>query len=258
MALRADRHRGQGGVPPKPARGLSRSDIVTAAVTVADAEGAAAVSMRRVARELGVGTMSLYWHVESKEELHQLMLQRVQGEASAPESSGDWRADLRSRAFAMRAALLRHPWAIDFLGSGPPSGPNDARDGERILASLDDLGVPAAVGMWIAMTVETYVIGAALREVQEIRCQRGAEQAQQSMTAAEIEMMRAEVYRVINESGRYPHIAAIMDAGLDPDAPESREERFGFGLDCLLDGIAARARAGWPVPSAPAPGYQRR
>ena len=79
-------------------RGLSRADIVDVAVAIADAEGTEAVSMRRIARDLRVGAMSLYWHVESKEELHQLMLDTVQAEIEAPPPSGDWRTDLAAYA----------------------------------------------------------------------------------------------------------------------------------------------------------------
>jgi AcrR family transcriptional regulator len=230
--------------PPRLARGLSRWDIVTAAVAVADAEGADAVSMRRIARELGVGAMSLYWHVGSKEELHQLMLERVQGEAPAPEPTGNWRADLESYARTARAALLRHPWAIDYLGSGPPSGPNDARNAERLLAAFDGLGLDPVTVMRLAMTTGTYVLGAALREVQEIRWHHAAEEARGTMTAPEIAAMFAEFRRVVRDSGRYPHINAIMEAGVDPDAPSTRDERFEFGLGCVLDGIEALVKAG--------------
>lgn len=228
---------GRAGQSPKPPRGLSRPDIVAAAIAVADAEGADAVSMRRVARELGVGTMSLYWHVESKEELHQLMLERVRAQASAAEPTGDWRADLRAYAFAARAALLRHPWAIDFIGSGPPSGPNDVRNAERLLAALDGLGLSPVTSMWIAMTVVTYVLGAALREVQEIRWQRSMEDVKETAQASELAEISTELRRVVRESGRYPRVAAIMDAGIDPDAAETRQERFEFGLNCVLSGI---------------------
>ena len=122
---------------PRLLRGLSRDDIVATAIAVADAEGTAAVSMRRIARDLHVGAMSLYWHVESKDELHQLMLEAVHGEIEAAEPSGDWRADLAVYARDYRAALHRHPWAIDFLGVGPPSGPNDARNADRLIGALD-------------------------------------------------------------------------------------------------------------------------
>jgi len=212
------------------------------AVTVADAEGTDAISMRRIARELTVGTMSLYWYVESKDELLQLMLEKVQAEAEAPEPSGEWRADLRGYARNVRTALLQHPWAIDFLGVGPPSGPNDASNAERLIAALDGIGLDPRTTMQVLMTVGTYVMGAALREIQEIRWQRAAAEATASMTEAEIVEFEAEFSRRLHDSGRYPHIAKILDAGIDPDAPETRNERFEFGLNCVLDGIAARLR----------------
>src|ERR1700751_2906073 len=98
IADHVSRRREHAGQPPRRVRGLSLSDIVDTAVAVADADGTEAVSMRRIARELRVGAMSLYWYVASKDELHQLMLERVQAESEAPEPSGDWRADLRGYA----------------------------------------------------------------------------------------------------------------------------------------------------------------
>ncbi len=91
---RSARAREHGGRPGGRARGLSRADIVDVAVAIADAEGTEAVSMRRIARDLRVGAMSLYWHVDSKEELHRLMLETVHAEIEAPSPSGDWRTDL--------------------------------------------------------------------------------------------------------------------------------------------------------------------
>jgi AcrR family transcriptional regulator len=244
IAEHIDRHREMGHRPPGRARGLSRSDIVAAAIAVADAEGADAVSMRRIARELRAGAMSLYWHVASKDELLHLMLEQLNSETEVPEPTGDWRADLGRYARNVRAALLCHPWAIDVVGSGPPSGPNNARNGERLLASLDGLGIPLSTRMQIVTTVATYVLGAALREVQEIRWQHAADEARAAMTGEEADRLRAEFYKRIRQSGHYSHIVRLMDEGIDPDAPETRDERFEFGLDCVLDGIAARLPAG--------------
>ena len=95
--LREDERRGQRHLPRKAAA-LSRDEIVRTAIRVADAEGADAVSMRRIARELNAGTMSLYWHIVSKEELLDLMLDTVQGDRENPEPSGDWRRDMREAA----------------------------------------------------------------------------------------------------------------------------------------------------------------
>ena len=228
------------GQPPGRVRGLSLPDIVATAIAVADADGTEAVSMRRIARELRVGAMSPYWYVTSKEELHQLMLERVQAESDVPEPSGDWQADLRGYARNTRAALLRHPWAIDFLGNGPPSGPNDARNAERVIGAFDGLGLDIPTVMYSVGTVGTYVLGAVLRDVQEIRWHATAAEMAGQMTEAEIAEYRGDLERRIRESGRYPHLVRILDEDFDPDSPETRDIRFEFGLDCVLDGIAAK------------------
>jgi AcrR family transcriptional regulator len=238
--------RGHGG-EPRPLRGLSRDDIVATAIAIADAEGTAAVSMRRIARDLHVGAMSLYWYIESKDELHQLMLEGVQGEIEAPVPSGEWRADLSVYARNYRAALHRHPWAIDFLGVGPPSGPNDARNADRLLGSLSGLGLDAVTTMWALLTVGTYVMGAAMREIQEIRWHRAADGARAEMTEEEVAAARGKFERLIRGSGSYPHLAKIFDADIDPDAPQTRDVRFEFGLGCVLDGIAAQAGTLFPA-----------
>ena len=212
------------------------------AVAAADAEGTAAVSMRRIAKELQVGVMSLYWHVESKEELHRLMLETVQAEITAAEPSGDWRADLSVYARNTRAAIHRHPWAIDYIGGGPPSGPNDARNADRLIAALDGLGLDVRATTWALMTISTYVMGAALREIQELRWHRAAEETMSAMAEADVAEAFAEFDRRVRGSGRYPHLAKILEEGIDPDAPETRDERFEFGLACVLDGIAAQVK----------------
>ena len=240
IAEHVNRRREQGGRLGGRARGLELDEIIAATTAVADAEGTEAVSMRRIARELGVGTMSLYWYVSSKEELHQLMLEQVQAEAEAPEPSGDWRADLRGYARTARAALLRHPWAIDFLGIGPPSGPNDARNAERLMGALDELGLDLLSATHLLLTFGTYVMGAALREIQEIRWQRSAAETAARMSEDEIAEFLADYGRRVREAGRYPHLARMLEAGVDPDSPQTRDERFEFGLDCMLEGIAGR------------------
>lgn len=147
---------------------------------------------------------------------------------------------MRTYASNARAALLRHPWAIDFLGSGPPSGPNDALNTERLMAALDGPGVALTTIMYALTAVGTYVLGAALREVQETRWQASATAATAGMTEAEVDERLDEFKRRIRQSGRYPLITRIIDEDFDPDSPQTRDERFEFGLDCVLDGIAAR------------------
>jgi len=242
IAAAVSRAREHGSRPGGRARGLTRADIVDIAVAVADAEGTAAVSMRRIAKDLQVGVMSLYWHVESKEELHQFMLETVQAEIEAQVPSGDWRADLAAYARNTRAAMHRHPWAIDYIGAGPPSGPQDARNADRLIGALDGLGLDVMTTIWVLMALSTYVMGATLREIQEMRWHRAAEETMSGMPEGDIAEALAEFDRRVRGSGRYPYLAKVLDAGIDPDAPETRDERFEFGLSCVLDGIAARIK----------------
>lgn len=245
--LREDERRGQRH-PPRRAAALSRDEIVRTAIRVADAEGADAVSMRRIARELNAGTMSLYWHIVSKEELLDLMLDAVQGDWETPEPSGDWRRDTQDLARGMRASLHEHPWLMDFIGGRPPVGPKSLRNLERTLGFFDGLNLDMRMAIDIAATVGTYVMGAVLREVQERNSQTHTEQMLADLTEAEREKVFGEFTERVRATGRYPHLAELLAAGYDPDGAETRDERFEFGLDCLLDGIAARMAA--PPPAA--------
>ncbi|MFG2625818.1 TetR/AcrR family transcriptional regulator [Streptomyces sp. NPDC048473] len=130
------------GRGPKPA--FSRADIAAAAVRVADAEGFDAVSMRKVAAELGCGTMSLYNYVPRKEDLYELMLDAVSAEYEFPEPSGDWRADLVGLARQARAMMHRHTWVPRLMSPVYGFSPNSLRYLEYSLSCLD--GVDARFG----------------------------------------------------------------------------------------------------------------
>jgi AcrR family transcriptional regulator len=232
-----DKERPERLQPPR-ARGLTREDIVDAAIAIADAEGTEAVSMRRIARDLGVGAMSLYWHVSAKEELQSLMVTAVQ--ADLPEPAGDWRADVTAFARTVRAALIRHPWAIDYLISGPPTGPRDARNTEQLMAALGGLDLDTKTMAWAGMAIATYVAGAVVREIQEIRWHQDMTAARAGMSDEEAGQLQAEYVNRLGDPADYPFMTRLMAEEIDPDSPQTRDERFEFGLDCLLDGIAAR------------------
>jgi AcrR family transcriptional regulator len=216
----------------------------------ADAEGPDAISMRRIAREMNAGAMSLYWHISSKEELLDLMLDAVYGEMTRPESSGDVRADLRAIACDARAALLRHGWVMPFIGGRPPMGPQALRNAERSLAILAGAAPDLATAMNVLMAVMTYVMGAVLREQQEERSQQDQRRAQELAGLSEDDMATVigSFTARLRETGRYPNMTAMISDGVDPDAPETRDERFEFGLDGLLDGLMARLAAP-PMPA---------
>lgn len=249
---REDAKRGQRH-PPRRAAALSRDEIVRTAIAVADAEGAEAVNMRRIARELGSGTMSLYWHVASKDELLDLMIDAIVGDTQAPKPSGDWRADLRAGACATRNALHRHQWAVNFMSTRPPAGPKMLRNLERSLSALDGLGLDKATAITTLMAVTTYVLGAVLREQQEANGERYMAELFEGVPEAEKQAVIQRFVQRIRTSGHFPQMVAMLDEGIDPDSADTRDERFEFGLDCLLDGIAARlSRVAAQPPPAPA------
>src|SRR3954464_12647728 len=111
------------GRPPA----YTRDQVVEAAIRLADAEGLAAVTMRRIATEIGAGAMSLYTYVPDKDRLLDLMVDRVGPDAPAVSLSGDWRADMVALAASQRALMLAHPWL-------PAALPNRRLTGRNTLA----------------------------------------------------------------------------------------------------------------------------
>lgn len=240
ISARLHKHQDRDGGPRGRDRRLTREFIVDAAIAIADAEGVEAVSMRRLARDLRAGPMSLYWYVESKEELLDLMLDQVEGEVHVPEPSGDWRSDLRVVAHESRNALKRHSWAIDLTGLRPPAGPNEARNADRLIGVFLSFGVEPLLAVRLGMTFGTFLEGAIRNEHLEIRDAREMAGPISVIDEEEQAALHNEFFKQVTESGKYPNIAQIMEANIDPDDPNSRDERFEFGLEVVLDGIAAR------------------
>jgi len=168
------------------------------------------------------------------------MLDTVLRETEARDAGGDWRAALRAIAFSERTLLHRHRWVMDFIGGRPPLGPHVIANLEQSLTALDSLQLDTATAMNVLMTVNTYVMGAVLREMRELRAQRDLEAS--GLDKAEIETGVAEWARRLRADGRFRHFLRIIDDDVDPDAEDTRDERFEFGLDCVLDGIAARVQ----------------
>jgi AcrR family transcriptional regulator len=247
---------------------LSSNEIVRTALALADAHGAEAINMRRIAKELGVGTMSLYWHVGNKEHLLDLMLDAVAGEDQGAKPSGNWQEDLADIARTERASLLRHRWKLDVTAGRPPLGPNGLLHIERSLASLDNLDIEPRIALHILTTVMTYVTGSVLNELSEINVEQ--QQAKAGLTEGEIKTRMSDWTANLHRSGRFPRLLRIFNADVDPDAAGTRDERFEFGLRCVLDGITRWLTRKRPAhdqltPSArvitspgPAPGHHAR
>ncbi len=220
----------------------SRAHIADAAIAVADAEGIDAVSMRRVARELGLGTMSLYHYVRGKDELLDLMSDAILGGQLVDDAELEkgWRAGLRAIAFATRANFERHPWIINAMGPRPRAvpGPNSLRHFDQSVGAVAETGVDIQTRMEIVALIDDYVFGFVLRS--SIAFEAREEEAEPGWLQAIFDYMAGEL-----ETGAYPSVSALVEAhraagGRDEDlAVMSIDEgRFERGLERLLDGIA--------------------
>jgi len=222
--------------PERPARGprpsYDRDEIVRKAIAIADREGIDALSMRRLASEVGAGTMSLYRYVPKKDDLYELMVDAVAGEDPPPdEPSGDWRADLRLLAHRQLAIARRHPW-LATLAARPVFGPNTLRAAEFGFAALDGLGLSVDGVMEITSAVNGFVHGFAQNEL-------GERELRRRTGTGEDEWRRAQVpyLRQIMESGKFPHVNRII---IEAEMPHADPDTvFARVLDRLLDGLAA-------------------
>lgn len=213
------------GRGPRPAH--SRASIAAAAVALADAEGLEAASMRRIAAELGAGTMSLYNYVPKKEHLFDLMVDAVSGEYELPERpSGDVRADLRLLARQQLAILRRHPWAATVIVSRPSLGPNGLRFVEFFLAALAPAELEGASKLESMSLLNGFVCQFAEWERGGISPGQDREQAQREL----VDYLTRSVL-----TGQYPHLAAAMGSSGAPADPDSVFERsLGRILTAML------------------------
>jgi AcrR family transcriptional regulator len=215
------------GRGPRPA--YTRADIAAAAVRIADAEGLDAVSMRRVAAELGCGTMSLYNYVPRKEDLYELMVDAVGGEHELWEPAGDWRADMVRVAHQSRALMHRHPWLPRLMSPVYGFSPNSLRYLEHCLACLDPL--PGTYGTkleLIAMLngiVTTYVSNE-LATAERTRSLPWSQEQEHAIRGAYLGGRIA--------TGQYPRMAAAF---LEDAGPIDLEAVFERALGRMLDGF---------------------
>jgi AcrR family transcriptional regulator len=225
---------------PKP--GLSVERIVRAAIGVADAEGLAALSMRRVAAELGVGTMSLYTYVPGKAELLDVMLDTVLGEVAMPDAAaGEWRAKLEAYAREAWAHYHRHPWVLGVSGARALLGPNETALFESSLNAVSGVGLSGKEIVHVVTLVGEYVRAAAGRAVE------AAQAAQRTgVTDDQWWQDREPIFDQYFDASRYPTLVGLEQAGVFQPAEggldynvQNAMDSFEFGLPRVLDGIEA-------------------
>jgi AcrR family transcriptional regulator len=211
---------------------VSRGLAVERAVGVADREGIEAVTMRRLARELGVEAASLYHHVSGKDEILDGLVDMVAAEIELPSRTDGWRPPIRQRAHNTRAVLRRHPWAVALMASRTTPGPATLRLLEAGVGSFRRAGFSVEAAAHAISTVDSYVHGFVLQEV-NLPFQDESELA--AMTGA-----------IMDQFPRtdFPYLFELTtEHVLQPGYDYGNE--FDVGLEVVIDGIDVRlGRAG--------------
>ncbi|WIM94873.1 TetR/AcrR family transcriptional regulator [Actinoplanes oblitus] len=192
-----------------PKAALTLAEIADAAIAVADAEGLAAVSMQRVAAELGYTKMALYRYVPGKTELVSVMLERGMG--AAPElPPGDWRAAMTAWSQALLSVFAGHGWALEASSGKRPIGPNELSWMEAALARLPD-GLTGAERMDTVAVLAGHVRALAVQPDES-----------------------GMITALTEHAARFPAVAAAL---ADMAAHGGQDQAFRFGLERILDGL---------------------
>ncbi|WP_405470939.1 TetR/AcrR family transcriptional regulator [Streptomyces anulatus] len=222
---------------PKP--GLSLERIVAAAVGVAASDGLAAVSMGRVAQELGASTMSLYRYVSAKDELYVLMQEAAVGPPeplSALETGAGWRAALTEWAAAQRERYHGHLWALRIPIGGPPATPNSIAWWEQGLQALGGSGLGEGDKTSVILLISNFVRSEAL-----MMSDLAAAVTARGITPEELMASHERTLKRLVDPERHPGITRQLETGVMSE-PDEADYEFDFGMGVLLDGVEALIR----------------
>ena len=213
---------------------LSRPRIIDAAVTVADAGGLAAVSMRNVGKQLGVEAMSLYHHVPNKEALLDDLADWIFAQIELPSPGQPWREAMAERASSARQVLSRHPWALGLVESRRSPGPALLNHHNSVLGSLRTNGFSVALAAHAFSVIDAYVYGFVLTE-QNLPFDDDNPAMTDELLASFMAMAES-----------YPHLAEL-NATLAQGESYSYGIEFDYGLDLILDGLEQRMPQATPA-----------
>lgn len=228
--------RGEARPTRGPRRGLSIERLVEAAITVATRDGLAALSMGRVAVQLGAAPMSLYRYVASKDELLTLMGDAAYGPPPLPASAAEgWRAGLTRWAWAEHDALRRHPWLLRIPIRGAPVTPNLVRWLEHGLGSLEGSGLHEAEKPSVILLITSFVrVEATLTA--SVTAAIAAATADRAVTTWPDQM------RQLIDQESFPALTRTLAAGVF-DRANDPDDEFIFGLERILDGVEVLIRS---------------
>ena len=236
-----DESQGQGPIPSVWARrrrepdqpALSRAAIVREAVVMLDADGIEALSMRKLGARLNAGATSLYRHVATKDELLELAVDEVLAEVVVPAAdAADWRAAVTEAAGSFRATALRHPWLAPMLGQAGLAylGPNLMAFSERLADLFAAAGFPEPSRA--IDTLLAYAIGMSVSEAAWLTMVARSGESEADFVARLMPTAR-------EAAADHRHLADSY-AAPPPDPAGLRDDKFAYGLDIVLEGLARR------------------
>lgn len=224
------------GEQPASTRGprpkLTLEEVLSASMDLADANGWEALSMRGLARRLGVGTMSLYTYVPGKSELFELMIDRAYGERSYPDAQLPWRERYEHHAREALAMYRRHPWLVHANLWRLPPGPHVLDISEDLLCVGRDAGLPLGVGVRVSELLESYAFGLARGEIAD-----QAEAARTGESADDYWAARSSVWTNHFDSARFPMTYETWKAGFYEADVATQRLDLPFALGLILDSI---------------------
>jgi AcrR family transcriptional regulator len=211
---------------PAKRKPLSRQRVLETAIKLADERGVAELTMRKLAKELGVEAMSLYNHVANKGDLLDGMIDLVFAEIDPPAAGGDWKAELRKRAVSTRDALLRHRWAVGEMEGRTSHGPSNLRVHDAVLGCLRAAGFSLEMTVHAYSVQDAYIYGFALQQT--------------DMSSETPEDFAAEAQRQMVDYAEaladYPNLVEVVGGYVAREGYDYERE-FLFGLDVILDGL---------------------
>ncbi|MGY6654632.1 TetR/AcrR family transcriptional regulator [Amycolatopsis sp. TRM77291] len=231
------------GEARQPTRGrkpkLTLDQVIATAVALADGAGEATVSMSRIAKKLGAGTMTLYTYVPGKTELLDLMVDSVLAERDLPGPGDprpdDWRAQVRLYAERTLAVFRAHPWLRSTSMVRPVLGPGLMAGQEYLIAAVSDIGLEPRQAAAAANSIEIYVQANATLFAETAQVEQETGQSTDAWWG-----QRSVFWEKYFDVERHPAMTRIWESGgYDADTCEAADETFVFGLERLLDGIEA-------------------
>jgi AcrR family transcriptional regulator len=214
---------------------LSRAQVVRAAIELLDSEGLAGLSMRKLADRLGAGATSIYWHVETKDDLLEYVIDEIYREVDVPDAElAGWRSGVILLAHSLRATILRHPWLPEAISSRASIGPNAMSLSQRATALFRSAGFTGFEIDHAASALFAYVIGTTGTEAAWLSTVKAS-----GKTADE---WADEVYEQAIEAAKddHPELVERLSGWKNVDLLQMQSASFSFGLECLLDGFAHR------------------